>query len=246
MQINPVKAVAGLLLALGISSSGATDNLSRIGYAYDRDSRELLYVENHHEIYVDDKLFHAWVIYKDTDEQTFATKTVDFSGNRFMPEFSLVNNRTGHQEQTRYLQKGYEVGFAQAHTDTLETALLDNAVDGISDAGFDNFIIDHWQEIINGRRFQRYFLVPSMKRFIKFRIYQEAIQEQGDRSFRIIRIEPSNFLVRAIAGTNRLYYDSHRPVLRKFKGVSNLRNQAGKNYRVIIDYDYVQLPGTGA
>ena len=113
-----------------------------------------------------------------------------------------------------------------------------NYKDGaISDAGFDNFIIEHWDQIIAGKEFKRDFLVPSMQEFLSFRIYQDAILNKEGQSLRLINIEPNSFFVRVIAGKIKLYYDIDEPILRVFEGVSNMRDSKGDNYDVFIKYE---------
>ena len=106
----------------------------------------------------------------------------------------------------------------------------------ISDAGFDNFIISHWQEIIEGKQFTREFLIPGMLRFFKFRIYQDELVENEDGKFRILVIEPNSFLIRAFTRANRLHYAFDKPELKRFEGISNMRAAQGKNYTVLINY----------
>ena len=49
------------------------------------------------------------------------------------------------------------------------------------------------------------------------------------------------FFLRAFAGTSRLHYEYDRPELKKFHGVSNMRDEKGENYRVTISYEKVQF-----
>jgi hypothetical protein len=226
-----------LCLSLNVMSLSANEIQTRIGYAYDKKTNELVYTESHYEKYVDGLIYTSRVIYKDASERIFAKKTVDFSNNPFMPEFALNNNETGHKEMTRFVQSEYEVVFSKKQTEPEKDARLDIPANGISDAGFDNFIIKNWESLVTGEVFKREFLIPSMMKFVKFRIYQDKIVNENDESLRIINIEPDSFLIRAFAGTTKLYYDKETPKLRKFDGVSNMRNSNGDNYKVMIRYD---------
>jgi hypothetical protein len=77
-------------------------------------------------------------------------------------------------------------------------------------------------------------------KFVKFRIYQDKTIDENGQPLRIINIEPDSFLIRAFAGTTKLYYDKETPNLRKFDGVSNMRNSNGDNYKVMIRYDQLK------
>jgi hypothetical protein len=228
-----------LLICIGFieMTVSAEETQSRIGYAYDKETNELVYTEDHNEEYVNGLIYKSHVIYKDVSEKIIAKKTVDFSNNPYMPEFALNNTETGHKEITRFIQSEYEVVFSKLKSEPEKVARLNLPVDGISDAGFDNFIIKHWNELIAGEMFRREFLIPSMMDFIKFRIYQDKITDDEGQSLRIINIEPDSFLIRAFAGTTKLSYDRERPKLRKFDGVSNMRDLNGDNFKVTIRYE---------
>ena len=218
----------------------ADNGLTRIGNAYDGDSNQLLYTENHYETFNEGVLLRSEVIYKDVEENIIAKKTADFSDSQFMPEFALENLMTGHKEETRYIENKYEVIFSESRAKTQKESLIKFKDGSISDAGFDNFIIVHWDELVAGKKFKREFLVPSMLDFINFRIYQEAIVDKDGQLLRLINIEPDSFFVRVIAGTLKLYYDKNEPALRIFEGVSNMRDIKGDNFNVVIKYKDVQ------
>jgi len=224
------------MLSLWVSSAIAGDAMTRVGYAYDSNTNQLLYTESHHEKYSGGVLQRSEVIYKDPAEKIFASKIADFSNSLFMPEFALENIRTGHEEKTRFIDNKYEVFFSESKNKTREESQIIYEDNAISDAGFDNFIIEHWAQIIEGKKFKRDFLVPSMQDFLSFRIYQDAIVNREGQSLRLINIEPDSFFVRVIAGTLKLYYDSEKPALRIFEGVSNMRDSKGDNYNVLIKY----------
>lgn len=214
----------------------ADEQASRIGYAYDKASKELVYTESHFEDYRDGLIFKSNVIYKDPDENIIARKKADFSNSNFMPDFSLTNSKTGHKESARYVESEYEISFSKTSQQPEQDSRLSFPEQGVSDAGFDNFIIEHWEQIIVGEMFKRDFLIPSMMDFIKFRIYQDEVIEEGGKSLRLINIEPDSFIVRAFAGTTKLYYEESSPKLRRFDGVSNMRDKKGDNYKVVIQY----------
>lgn len=234
------KYILSVFLLFQIVIVNAETDLSRIGYAYESSTNELLYTENHHEEYKSGLISHSKVIYKDVQANIFASKTADFSNSQFMPEFSLENMLTGHEEKTRFIEDKYEIIFSESKNKSRKESRISYKDNAISDAGFDNFIINNWDEIIAGKKFKRDFLVPSMLDFISFRIYQEAMIDKDDRSLRLINIEPDSFFVRIIAGTLKLYYDSDKPALRIFEGVSNLRDMKGDNYNVVIKYEDVK------
>lgn len=234
------RLVVLLFFTVTLSVSVAEEMPTRVGYAYDKDSEELIYTETHYEKFAGETVAESKVVYKDISEKVFAEKSVDFSVNKFLPEFNLRNDLTGHVEATRFVENKYEVIFSKLQSETKKEALLKFPENGISDAGFDNFIIKHWAELIEGEVYVREFLIPSMMDFIKFKIYQDDVVDDDNKSLRVINIEPNNFFIRAFAGTTRLYYEKSRPALRKFDGVSNMRDSKGDNLKVTIRYEDAQ------
>ena len=226
------------VIALILPLHGIADERpSRVGYAHDVVDNTLLYSEHHYETLEDKLVKKSRVEYRDTNGEIFAEKKVDFESNPYLPEFFLLNDATGHLESTAYLDNKYKVRFVEKVNDKLKEKALTYSSDAISDAGFDNFIISHWQEIIEGKQFTREFLIPGMLRFFKFRIYQDELVENEDGKFRILVIEPNSFLIRAFTRANRLHYAFDKPELKRFEGISNMRDAQGKNYTVLINYE---------
>lgn len=239
-QSMPHKIILFLSLTLCSVSINANEFPTRIGYAFDQNTKELIYTESHYEQYSDETVHKSKVIYKDASDNIFAQKSVDFTKNKYMPEFSLQNDMTGHIEKTRFVESKYEVVFSKLQSNAKKEALINYPEDGISDAGFDNFIINHWEDLLEGEMFVREFLIPSMMDFVKFRIYQDDVVTEDNRKLRIINIEPNSFIIRAFAGTTKLFYDESMPKLVKFDGVSNMRDKKGDNLKVTIQYEEIQ------
>ena len=231
------KLITLFILSATVSISTAEEMPTRIGHAYDKETNELLYTETHFEKFSGVTVAKSKVVYKDTSEEVFAEKNVDFSVNKFLPEFKLKNKVTGHIEGTRFVESKYEVTFVESETKPKKEVAIDIPSDGISDSGYDNFIIKHWEEIKEGEVFVRGFLIPSLTKFIKFRIYQDKVIDDEQGLLRVINVEPNSFLLRAFAGTSVLYYDKAKPRLRKYDGVSNLRDDKGENLQVTIRYE---------
>ncbi|MGB1801015.1 MAG: hypothetical protein ACPHLK_09330 [Gammaproteobacteria bacterium] len=236
------KLLLFLISSLMVTSVLAEDAPSRIGYAFDKKTDELVYTESHYENISAGLVEKSEVIYKDPSSNIIAKKTANFAVDPFMPEFSLVNNKTGHREQTEYIEKKsqekkYKVLFTKTSKGPVKDKTLALPEKGISDAGFDNFIVEHWDELKAGEVLIREFLIPSQMDFIKFKIYQDSITEIDNEKLRVINIEPKSFLIRAFAGTTKLYYSENKPELKRFDGVSNMRDANGDNYKVVIKYE---------
>jgi hypothetical protein len=148
--------------------SHASSIPTRIGYAYDKSSKELLYIEKHYQINNSNGMpLHAWVIYTDKDGNQIAGKTNNFSRDLLMPDFHLKNHQTGHIESVREKSGDLIVSFIRNSDSKLKEKILEKSSDGIIDAGFDNAVIESWGRIIIGEVIEKNFLIPSMMRFIR-------------------------------------------------------------------------------
>lgn len=218
-----------------VHAVSASDISMRVGYAYDIKSSKLLYVESHFEIYQDNLLQSSRVVYTDVEDNIIAKKNLDFTHHLFMPEFSLSNLQTGHSETANIEQQRYQLAFSNSSLENDRQGTIKLPSDGISDAGFDNFIKQHWDELEDGEIFTQRFLVPELMRFIRFEMSMKQSIDARGIELHQLTIKPANPLLRALSGPIRLYYQQDQQLVR-YEGLSNLRDAEGDNYRVTIHY----------
>ena len=206
----------------------------RTGCAYDRSTGEMLYVETHEERFHAQRPVGARVLYTDPEGRRFAEKSVDFSGRAVMPRFHFENSATGHAEGLESSGDGLTVLFRKSRTSELRRTRLDGAVRGIADAGFDHFIGGHWSRLMRERKIVRPFLIPSLGRFVDFRIRRvdpAPAQPEGEVGF---VLEADSALLRLLAPTVRVDYTAGNRRLLRYTGPSNVRDGAGSNFDVVI------------
>ncbi len=226
-----------LIILLILSSTQAfaeTRTNERTGYAHDLDSDTLIYTETHLETYEDNRIVSDKVTYKNAAGDVIAEKQVDYTENNTMPDFSLTNYVTGHQESASKQTSELTIAFAKNNSEDKKSKTIPLPDIGIIDAGFDQFIISNWEALVNEERLVRKMLIPSMRQFIEFRIYQEKIDTEQQR--RILKVEPDSFLFRFLGDPLVLEYDMAQPKLLLFKGTSNMRDEKGKNLQVSISF----------
>lgn len=221
-----------LCLALLTGAVHAEETKSRTGTAYDLETDGLLYTQNHNERYVDGRIVHDEVIYRDPAGRIFASKKVNFRHNSIMPDFLLLNSATGHEEGASRKGEVIEVTFRANTDEPPETFLLEPPTLGIIDAGFDNFILQYWDRLSSGEIVTLPFLVPSRGQFVNFRIRQADVNG-GQANF---IIDASSMLLRFLLPKIYLTYDIEERRLRRYEGISNLRDSAAENLNVRIEY----------
>lgn len=207
--------------------------LERVGYAYDLSTGELIYTEQHKEKLSNNKVQTSTVFYRDNAGKLFAKKQLDFRKNTTSPLFELINSANGHQEGVRYVNSIRQIFFRKTIKDELEVAELTVPKDAIIDGGFDRFIEENWKALMAGEKFVRPFLVPSFQRFVDFKIYMKQLDKQGDPVF---VLETNSFLLRVLSSKVLVTYNKTDGTLRRYEGISNIRNQKGDNYKVRVEF----------
>lgn len=230
-----MRTIFTLILSIIVFSASAETLLNeRIGYARDINTGELIYTETHNEVFENGRIVSDTVTYKDADGQVIAEKEVDYTAAVTMPDFSLVNYVTGHKESASKQQQELEVMFARNDQDDKEIKIIPLPEQGIIDAGFDRFVSENWDELSSGQKLVRKMLIPSMKKFIDFRIYQAELNEQENK--RLLKVEPNSVLFRFLAEPLKLEYAVDEPRLISFTGTGNMRDEKGENLQVNITF----------
>ena len=221
-----------LFLLWPVAGMAETYVIERAGYARDAATGALLYTEAHYERYQAGRIISDTVTYRDAAGEKIAVKEVDYRPALAMPDFNLINFKTGHREGAAREDGRLRVRFTEQAGAAEESAAILLPENGIIDAGFDQFVITRWDALIQGKRLLIKLLIPSMRKFIDFRIYQSQIA--GDK--RILHVEPDSLLFRVFAQTTVLEYAIDAPVLLSFKGISNMRDASGDNLQVMITF----------
>ena len=213
----------------------AQDQISeRVGYAYDVDTDELIYSENHLETFTNGSIISDKVTYRDAEGNIIAEKDVDYTDSIVMPDFNLKNHATGHTEIASKRDTELQVVFTPNEATEADSKTIPLPEQGIIDAGFDRYIIQNWSELIEGKQLVQKMLIPSLKQFIEFRIYQKEVNEESNK--RVLKVDPKSVFIRLLADPLVLEYDFDEPRLLSYLGKSNMRDAKGDNLQVRIEF----------
>ena len=148
------------------------------------------------------------------------------------PDFKLSNSVNGHLEGARR-EAGYcIVFFRKTNEDKYRESRISLPDHAIIGGGFDRFIESNWNRLLAGEVFKRPFLVPSFHKFIDFKIYLE----KSTGADVVFVMEPASFLLRVLSDPITVTYNRGSASLRLYKGVSNIRDQAGENLDVRVEF----------
>jgi len=231
-----VFAIAGgLLLAV---PAFCVERLS--GVAYSLAGNDLLYRETQY-IYANggDRV----VLYTCPDGRAFARKRINATGDALAPDFELVDAHLGYREGVRDRGTQREV-FVQRRANLPEQAApLSLPAGGVIDTGFDAFALRHWDELVRGESLPFPYLVPSRRTFFNFKVARidndkpvAAAATAGPTM--TIRLAAGNWLSFLLPHIDVVYDLTSRRVVH-YEGLSNIRGDDGKNYKVRADYPII-------
>jgi hypothetical protein len=223
---------AVLLLALFAVAPGTPAAETWTGDAYDLGSGALRYRESHY-LSANDGAQHRVVLYSCPDGRPFARKQIRDDGDPQAPDFDMLDARLGYREGVRR-NSGKRDVYVQRTPDLSEkTEPLNLPNDGVIDAGFDAYVHKHWDALARGGSLSLPFLVPSKRMFYTFKLAKvENASNAATLSLRLSLGAWYAFLAPHIDVT----YDRNTQRLLRFEGMSNIRDEALKNYNVRIEF----------
>lgn len=205
-----------------------------IGYAYDKKTGELVYIEEH----IKPTLTQHQVLYSSPDGNVFATKTLDYTPSTIAPNFEQLNDLNGEyiyveRDENTLNMKYREKTDASEQTESID--ITEKRL--VADAGFDEFVRENWEALSRGEQQKVDFLVPSRLSIVPFRM-QQAECIEGVENALCLSIETSAWWLRLLVDPVFLAYDLEHKYLLRFVGRANISDETGKYQTVDIRYEY--------
>lgn len=236
---------AWLLLAAAIaaqaepvaSAAPLPQYLSYDGTAVDVDDGSVLYRESHYLKQQGPQVLERLVLYRCADGAPFARKRVAPEGpTPWLPAFDMSDARLGYREGASASGQGVEVFVQEPGAPEPATEALDELpADLVGDAGFDRFVIDHWQKLLAGETVHFHFLVPSRLDYLGFKVRHLGREQIGGRSAEVFRLALGGLLGLIVSGID-VAYEAESRILLRFEGLSNVRDPEGDNYVARIEF----------
>jgi len=236
-SIGAMKRIALLISAMagGLVIPAPAFCAERVsGAAYSLSGNDLLY---HETQYVYRGGTARVVLYSCPDGRAFARKRVSPTEDALAPDFELVDAHLGYREGVRDRGSQREV-FVQRRANLPEQAApLSLPAGGVIDAGFDAFAQRHWDDLVRGRSLPFSYLVPSRRTFYNFKVGRIDAATPAGRTMKI-RLSASNWFSFLLPHIDVVYdLPSHRVV--HYEGLSNIRGDDGKNYKIRAEFPVV-------
>ena len=224
------------LLALPWADVMAADDALRFeeGIARNPGTATEMYREQHWIRFQAGKPIERLVLYRCPDGTAFARKRVDYRGSAISPAFAFEDRRSGHREGLRRSTRPTLFFHAPGKSGE-QLATLDK--DGfVADAGFDEFIRRQWTGLVAGRALPLDFALPSRLRSLPFSVRRQGQAMIAGEKAWVFRLKLDGWLGLVAPSIDVSYGQASKRLLR-FQGLSNLRDDAGKDQLVArIDF----------
>ena len=241
---SPVVALVGrrretalLLVVLICTCAPASAALVSVqGDARDLASGRLLYREQHLIRQQQDVPIERLVVYRCPDGIAFARKHVDYRLSRTAPDFELLDVRRGYREGLRRAAGKLLTWSTQTRSSKAVPKALRAAAGAlVADVGFDEYLRAHWDVLLAGRPQTLSFLVPTYGRTVPFRVRSLGRGQLDGVPVERFRLKLDG-LLGVVGPSMDVAYLAAGKRLRRFTGVTNLRDDRGKPLKARIDF----------
>lgn len=222
-------------LSFAAPTSVGEEFTSYTGRAMSLRSQHFLYGEHHLLAERSGKLTERVVLYTCRDGTPFGRKTVSYV-DALAPNFDLDDASNGMREGIRSTDGHRTVFFREGSHDAEKTAPLPAVPNLVADAGFDQFVHDNWNTLTTEHSMSIRFLVPSRLDDIGFRIDTLRKDQMNGTPVQVLRLKLAGLFGWFLPGID-VYYGVDDHVLRRYVGLSDLRDTSGNNLTVDVTFD---------
>jgi hypothetical protein len=231
----PRLVLALVLTGLPLLGAAAAERVQYEGEAFAIDDGSLLYRESH---YVDRDgagRGSRVVLYRCPDGAVFARKRIDYAVDSLVPDFELVDARLGYREGVRRAGTERTV-FVQREPQREERSGPLPEVRGlVADAGFDDFVRRHWDDLAAGETLRFPVLLPSRIDWFDFKVRRaDGFDDAGDDTLEI-RLSLGAWWAFVLPHVDVRYSRERRELLR-YTGITGVRDPEGSNYEARIEF----------
>lgn len=222
--------VFGGSAAAALAESGAPPQ-HYVGYAYGERDGRLRYSEEHW-LTSSEGVAQRLVLYRCPDGQPFARKQLRYVGEPWAPAVELQDARDGYRLAITPQAGQWQVSLRPRADAPAKVTEVARRGDAVIDAGFDAYVQQHWNQLLQPDGLRTDFLVPSRAAYVTLRLQPESGGAADAQRFRL-RLAG---LLGAVAPTVQLTYGKADRRLRQFIGVSDIRDAQGSTQRVRIEF----------
>ncbi|MBL7994904.1 hypothetical protein JNM05_05980 [bacterium] len=206
--------------------------------AVDRKTGKLIYTEERKQADRPDGPGVWRFVYKNLAGETIVRRIVNFEHSALKPAFRLDDLRNGYAEGAEIEGDKIKVFTGGSLNDPFEEKLLDVPEPAIIDAGFNFFVEQNWDRLMNGEVLPFNFVAPSQLDYVKLRVYRSGTTTHKGRPVVELNMDIDNFFLRLFVEAIHLKYDEETKLLVVYNGISNIYDDNGKSHKVRMEFNY--------
>ena len=174
----------------------------------------------------------------------FAEKKITYGENSETPSILQQDFRFGEMRQAEITSQQVHLNYQANKNKKIRTTSIPTSQVDVIDAGFDNYIRHHWDELLAGKILPVNFASVSHLKTLPLRISAQASEQcvhptnQNQACFYFL-VEIDNALFRLLLGKLTLIYDNQRRLV-NFNGVVNIIDDKQSTQTATITYYYKQ------
>jgi hypothetical protein len=233
-MIKYVVLVCAIFSIGSVSMSWAESFPDAIGKAYSFDGKKALYEERH--FYSENGRSHK-VLYLSVDGEQFAHKELDYQTGRSTPVFRQEDTRYSQTIEVKWVGEQLSISYFSKKDGPERQKLIDVKDPLVIDAGFDQFIRENWDGLLQGDRLGFHFPAPSRLTLVSLVVENKRCSYSTDVDH-CFYINASNWIFKLLVDPIELGYDKNSQRLKRFRGIANIQDENGEGLKVDIHYHY--------
>ncbi len=207
------------------------------GVARGRDGA-VAYLEEHLVRRAGERPLDAVTTYRTPSGEVLGVLRTDFSRDPFAPDYAFEDRRGGASEAVTVTAAGTTL-VAGSRRRTLPPPAAAGRV-LVAGQGLDRLVRARLGELERGGVLHVDFAIPSRQASYPFRV--RALPAPAGSATLPVRVEIDAWVLRLFASALDCDYDRATGRLLRYRGLSNLRDEAGENPQVTITYQYEPAP----
>lgn len=219
-----------LLLAALVASTDGGPAIERLvrGEAFDLRTRELLYVEEHHERWREGRFLGSRVVYRDRSGATIREKWLVPGPLSWCPGYESVDPRSGSREAALAEGSRLELASQRSSRSTVRRERAARGDEVVVDAGLHPFVDAHWDRLLAGETLRLRIPVPWRLTLYDFRLRRVEAESGSPPSDRVtLELTAASFVIRLVLDPIRLVYEANGRRLVEQTGRTGLTDDAG-------------------
>lgn len=230
--------IAALIAHVGSPIADPVSNArSYRGVAVDLRTGAPLYVEEHQEEMIGGRRTRLTTVYRDVTGVQIAERTVEYVADRFVPIFRFEDKRSGYVEGAEHVDGDVRLFSREAKGDEVREKVISIPSPAVVDAGFNDFVQAHWDDMMAGKTMKMHFGVPSRLDYFRFRLYRVEEKLVDGKQAVVVRCEVDNMFLRWLVDPITLTYDEKSRRMVSYEGISNVSDEQGNSHLVRIVFD---------